>query len=330
MEAAALNLLEQMVERLIPPSAREAVLGDLRETAVSRDDYLRGIFKTAPFVIASQMARHLNLPVLMLQGALVFWFFSGRAAALALPVLMLREAYQPLTRPEPRAALRHAMLVSFAGLFLGLFTPMPVSQALVLTLLAGPLSLLLCGLRTGLIIGMDRYGLVLPEALPLDGLAACREGFRRRARRRRRLEIAALVLAALCWPGLAGAGPGMPLSAVYLAAAFYLLARHFSADGQGPADFTGLRRRYVEDVRADEQLRRFLCWLWVVPGLIAAQTGLVSGLVSDGTPVTIMFRGLLAVLLCCGAAAINREERGRMQEDISLLGRLREKPSILT
>src|SRR5579863_7147198 len=125
METAALGFaLEQAAEWLIPPAAREAVLGDLRESYARRGDYVREILKAAPYVIASQMMRHLNLPVLMLQGAMIFWFFNGRMAALALPLLMLREAYQPLTRPDPRVAMRGALVLSFVSLLVGLAAPM--------------------------------------------------------------------------------------------------------------------------------------------------------------------------------------------------------------
>jgi hypothetical protein len=325
METAALNLLERMAEGLIPPAARDAVLGDLRESYADQRHYLWEVLKAAPFVIASQMMRHLNLPVLMLQAALIFWFFQGWVLALALPVLLLREAYQPLARPDARRALRNALRVSFVGLFLGLVTPIPIRQALALTLLAGPLSLLLCGLRTGLIISMDRCETMLPDTLSLMGLRACRGGFVKRLRRRRRLEMAALGLAALCWPKMIEPPLGIALGGVFLAAALYLFAGGVSDLGEGPTDFTSLRRRYVEEVRADEQLRRFLCWLWVVPGLIAAHAGFVSG----GAPEQMASRALLAVLLCFGAGAINREERGRVQEEISLLDRLREKTSVM-
>lgn len=322
METAALaDALEGAVERLIPPAAREAVLGDLSETAASRGDYLREILKTAPFVIVSQMMRHLNLPVLMLQAALIFWFFPGWVVAVALPVLLLREAYQPLARPDPRLALRNAMRVSFAGLFLGLVAPITTWQALVLTMLAGPLSLLLCGLRTGLILSMDRCEVVLPGSMQLTELSAARDLFLARLRRRRRLEMVALGLAALCWPKLMEAPLGSALGAMFLAAALYLLHLDICGQGEGAPDFAALRGRYADEVQADEQLRRFLCWLWVVPGLIAAHAGFVAG----GAPEQAAFRALLAVLLCFGAGAINREERGRAQEEISLLHRLRER-----
>jgi hypothetical protein len=326
MEAAALGeWMEEAAERLIPPAAREAVLGDLRETCAGGRAYLIEILKTAPFVIVSQMLRHLNLPVLMLQAALIFWFFSGWAVMLCLPVLLLREAYQPLTRPDARLALRNAMRLSFAGLFLGLITPIPARQALVLALLAGPFSLLLCGLRTGLILNMDRYEVVLPGAMKFAELSACRKQFLARLVRRRRLEIAALVLAALGWPLVMEPSLGIAMGAVFLAAALYLIHLDLSSREQGEMDFRGLRHRYAEDLRGDEQLRRFLCWLWVVPGLGAAHAGFVTG----GPPEQIASRALLAILLCFGAGAINREERGRAQEEISLLGRLREQPSIL-
>ena len=330
MEALALgSWLEQMLERLIPPAAREAVLGDLRESYAERGDYLREILKAAPYVIASQMMRHLNLPVLMLQTAMIFWFFDGRVAALALPVLMLREAYQPLGRPDPRVALRGALVLSFASLLVGLAPQLFARHTLLVLLLAGPLSLVLCGFRTGVIVGIDRCDVVVPGAMPLAGLRARREDFLRRQRLRRRLEILALGLAALYWPKVVGPSLGLPLSAVFLAAALYLVNAVLSGAEEAPADFTGLRHHHVEEVRDDEQLRRFLCWLWVAPGLLLVQAGMISSGVIAASPDKIVFRAVLAVLLCFGADAINREERGRVQEEISLLGVLRETPSAL-
>jgi hypothetical protein len=155
----------------------------------------------------------------------------------------------------------------------------------------------------------------------LTELSACRDRFLVRLRRRRRLEMAALGLAALCWPRMMEAPLGSALGAMFLAAALYLFHLDMSGEGEGAPDFTTLRGRYAEEVQADEQLRRFLCWLWVVPGLIAAHAGFVG----DGTPEQAASRALLAVLLCFGAGAINREERGRAQEEISLLHRLRER-----
>jgi len=327
METAALGFaLEQAVERLIPPAAREAVLGDLRESYAERSDYLREILKAAPYVIASQMRRHLNLPVLMLQGAMIFWFFNGRMAALALPVLALREAYQPLARPDPRVALRGALVLSFASLLVGLATRMPLIHALLYLLLVGPLSFVLCGLRTGVIIGIDRYDTILPDAMSLAALRARHGDFLRRQRRRRWLDIAMLGIAALCWPRLIGPLLGLPLSAVFLAAALYQFNTLLCDVRETPTNFARLAQHHADEMQDDAQFRRFICWLWVAPGLCLIQTGMVSGIAPQAQ---IVLQAVLTVLLCFAAGAINREQCGRVREEISLLGLLRETPSIL-
>ena len=92
MEAAALiRNWEQAVERLIPPASAPAVLGDLRESCATSGEYVLEIFKIVPFVIVSQAARHLNMPVLMLQVALIYYCWGGWAAVLANKVLPPRE-----------------------------------------------------------------------------------------------------------------------------------------------------------------------------------------------------------------------------------------------
>lgn len=321
MEAPALtHLCERAAEQMIPPAMREPVLGDLRESCTGSGQYAREILKIVPFVIVSQAARHLNLPVLMLQGALIYYCWGAWAAGLALPVLMLREAYQPLARPDPHKALRVALLLAFSGLLLFIVMPVWIKDHVAVLFTAAPLSLVLCALRTGVIVSMDRLDMVFPQALSLRELAAVRDGFLARLRWRRRFEAAALALAALYWPGLIGHGLGLSLTAVYLAAALYLLNGNLSAAAGTAADFIGLRARYVEEVSGEQHLSRFLCWLWVVPGLMLVAGGIVPGL----APEQLISRAVLVLLLCFGAGAINREGRGQVQEEISQLSRMRE------
>ena len=248
-----------------PARRAEAVLGDLRESYARRGDYVREILKAAPYVIASQMMRHLNLPVLMLQGAMIFWFFNGRMVALALPLLVLREAYQPLTRPDPRVAMRGALVLSFASLLVGLVAPMLHGHVLLTLLPAGPLSLVLCGLRTGVILGIDRYDTILPDTMPLAALRARHGDFLRRQRRRRWLDIAMLGVAALGWPLLIERSLSVPLSAVFLAAALYQFNALFRDVREAPTNFARLAQHYADEMQDDAQFRRFICWLWVVP-----------------------------------------------------------------
>ena len=76
MEGAALNtppeMLDRVVRLLIPPAAREAVVGDLWETYRSPSQYAGEALRTVPYVVFSQMRRYFNLPVLLLQAILPY------------------------------------------------------------------------------------------------------------------------------------------------------------------------------------------------------------------------------------------------------------------
>ena len=107
MEAARLSeppdWLERIVLLAIPPAAREAVAGDLWETYRGPRQYAAEALRTVPFVVASQIRCNLNLPAILLQGALIFIFLGGPVALILLPVLLLRSAYQQTSRPCPSA-----------------------------------------------------------------------------------------------------------------------------------------------------------------------------------------------------------------------------------
>src|ERR1700743_1415884 len=93
--------LERIVLLAIPTAAREAVAGDLWETYQSPGQYVAEAFRTVPLVIARQIRRNLNPLALMLQGTLIFLALGAAATLFFLPILMLRDAYQPIARPCP-------------------------------------------------------------------------------------------------------------------------------------------------------------------------------------------------------------------------------------
>jgi hypothetical protein len=72
MEARPPVLIDAVVRILIPPAAREAVAGDLWERYSSPLHYALEALRVLPFVIASQMRRTSNLPLL---GIVAFTFF---------------------------------------------------------------------------------------------------------------------------------------------------------------------------------------------------------------------------------------------------------------
>jgi hypothetical protein len=325
METNALSVWrEKLAELLIPPGARESVMGDLRESCASEKELLREALRIAPYVIFSQMRRNLNLPVLVLQAGLLFWSMAPFLAAGILPLLLLHGAWAPLTRPSHRRALRDAVLVSFAGVLLFLLLPLcwPDARAgrfigAAFFMLGAPLSLFLCIVRTGLILDGDRRDRWLGSRLSMAEMMLMWRDHRRRIMRRNRLEAMLLALAAVWLPHLAVARPAQTLLAAMFAVAALWLVLDVPRREAGQ-DFVSLRAAYSRSLLHQQSLRGFLWWLWVAPALVAFQAGLSS----ESAPSLILENDMIAVLLCFLAAALNREGSGRMREEIVALSRL--------
>jgi hypothetical protein len=329
MEAAALSppaWLDRLVTLLIPPAAREAVVGDLHECCVTSQRFAKEALAIAPFVIFSQARRNLNLPALMIKAGLLFWCFGGGVALASLPLLTLWDAYQPVTRPAPRDALRSAVLVSFGGVVLLLLVPLILGQGvelatarrgsalLALFILGMPLSALLCAFRTCLIIGGDRQSASLGTELSAAELSDLRQRFLRRTRFGNLVEGAVMALAAICWPLLLHGGnhSGMALTATYGIAGVFLLTA-FAPRNELTSDFISLRARYGHELARQQQLRCFLWWLWFAPALLALQSRAAAG------QLTLMQWSIAAMLLCFLVSALNREGAGRMREQVGAL-----------
>jgi hypothetical protein len=341
MEGAALNTppatpperLDHAVRWLIPPAAREAVVGDLWETYQNPSQYARDALRIVPFVVFSQMRRHFNLPALMLQAIVLYACLGALAAALLLPALMIAEAYQPLTRPSPRRAMREAITLAFAVLiFLQAlwgtsgnwkFSTDGIRLGLQLFFVGPCLSPLLCLLRAGLIVGGDRRASLGARQWTAEELAQSHARFIARLRGARFLEAAALAAAAiLSWRLLGQNLPGQMLVLFYGAAALFLVVDAPATPATD--DFLTVRASYQRDLTRYHQLRRFLWWLWCTPALLALHADAV-GIAGSGHPAQAALRGMAAIMLCFFVTALNREGAGWTQEQISALGRMRER-----
>jgi hypothetical protein len=334
MEAARVSAppdwLEQIVLRTIPPAAREAVAGDLWETYRSPAQYAAEALHTVPFVVASQMRRNLNLPALMLQGALIFIALGGLATLTLLPALMLRGAYQATARPSPRRAFRESALLS-AGMMVLLLMAMSrhfaarsgVDHAtwMSLFLLGLLLSPFLCMFRAGLILQGDRLTPTAANALSKEELARGYRGFLQTAFCRNQLE--AMALAATAIAGFFFAWNAL-LVGLFVLTAFYLLTGAAPLAVRDKDDFSALRARFQQDLARQQQLRRFLRWLWFTPVLIALHTRLMESGAVSGRPIAAMLDCVAAIILCFLVCALNREHGGRVQEQIGALDRVRE------
>jgi hypothetical protein len=326
LENSALNIpppwLERSVLFLTPAAAREAVAGDLWETCRSPRQYAAEALRTVPLVIASQMRRNLNLPALALQLVLVHVCAGGLAAAALAPVLMLRDAYQPAARPSHRMAVRQAVLVAFGGVVLiqtALIGP-PLTDAYLwveILFFGFFLMPLLCLIRAGLVMDGDRRMPPPPASLPEGGLALAHLDFAAGTRRSNRCEAAALLVAAILLTMPRFGGSYFTLAAVDVAVAVYLLVEN----GAGPAGLPP-QVQYQRALARRRQLRCFLCWLWLSPLLLAIHARLMESGLAAGRPLPQVLAIAAAILLCYPVTALNREQGGRIQEQIGLLERL--------
>jgi hypothetical protein len=321
--------LERLVLALIPPCARETVAGDLCETYENPRQYLREALCTVPHLIASQARRNLNLPALMLQLALAWWLVGDAAAAVLTPLLLLREAYRPLARPSALAAIRETMAVALLTMVFvqalsfdnGMMRQLGLSRTAWTGLyffgfLVAPL---MCVLRTGLIVGADKARGV-PHAHTLAGLRDAYRGYCHRARQRNAAEALALLAAAM---GLQVIVAIPELTALFAVTGSFLLIQAAAARYPAGGGFAGLRALYRHELDRQQQLRRFLWWLWFTPLLVHLHQ-VDRHILAAGRPIPAMISAASVLLLCFLIASLNREQDGRTQEDIGALERLRE------
>jgi hypothetical protein len=123
METRPPVVIEAVVRTLLPPAAREHVLGDLTERYTSPRRYVVDALRTVPFVIASQVRRTTSLfwflmPALIFMMAFAagpadaFWIRGGIPTSAALIGLVLRDAYRrpDVSRPWRQGAVDIAVV----------------------------------------------------------------------------------------------------------------------------------------------------------------------------------------------------------------------------
>lgn len=345
MEAEKLNgppaALERAVQWLIPPPAREAVVGDLREVYRSPSQYAAEAARTVPLVIFSCALRAVNLPLLALQGSLVFYCLEGLSGpflrldqpridcltGLALLAAILRDTYRQPGRPSTRRAIVEAILIAA---FMIVFCPeaFGLKQAMLgtrdfqlelqfATML--PLAIPAFGmLRTFLIVGGDRELDVFGDHADAGTIARAYGRFVRRLRRSYLAEAVALALFAAAMRIVLHVNPWL-IGLCALAALFLLsLGRSQPIESGDPP---ALRAAYRRQLLQQQQLRRFLWWLWAAPILAVIYRQLIQAGFSGHRAILVTMGSAAMILICFLIGAVNRECAGRVQEKIALLER---------
>ena len=351
-------LLERLVLCLIPPAARETVAGDLCELYRSPSHYAASAIAILPFVIASQIRRTLNLPVLLVQGAIVFICCEGilnsgrdpaalwHAAALTLTflaMLLIFAAYRSEGPPSAKRAILEAIAVSAGMMTYALIVISSLRAAhLISTNQIGftlfswlilPFGMpVLSGLRAAMIVARERRERSLISEMSPQELVLEYARFERHARRRNRTDIGLLLIAAAALAGfqfhfaLPFGALASGIVIVTLVAAAYL-ALHGAAQALPPnADFLSLRTIYRQELARQHQLRSFILWLWPAPALFALYASAPGAGTVQSMPM--VYATIASVFLCFLVAAANRERDGHVQELTGLLGRMRERRTL--
>jgi hypothetical protein len=327
--------MEGVVEFLIPPASREAVAGDLRELYSSPRQYGMAALRTLPFIIASQARRNANLPLLALQGVFLFACLISLGlppakadffTLLAILALLLRDAYQPVKCPATGIAILQAQAVSLLSTFYIYWRAgghqIQHPQLFVLFISAVlPFSMPVMGmLRASLILHRERQWRLPDGDMALEEIARDYRRFAQRMRRANRIEIAALFLAMAIGAGFIlyihplHAAAGWALLSLFASAAAWLLVRGTAPALPRGADFAALRTLYKHELARQNQIRRFMWWLWLTPGL-----ALFVAMMSAGQPLLTVLGTVWIALAGFCIATFNRERSGFVSEQIGAL-----------
>lgn len=317
--------LEKFVLCLIPPAARESVAGDLCEMYRTPTQYAGDALRAIPFVIASQMRRSANFPVLVLQGILLFsWLggvagsvtFAALATAAILTGLCVVEAYRGSGRPSVRGAITLAVLAGVAAELCALVAAhfvRPDWQTIPYFAFFGPFMVpVLCLLRTMVLLWSDRSRPQVTRNRSLDAVSGDYRAFAQRTAWQCRGEAAALTIIGLALDGLPGARPAVIV--LYLLAALYLLVDGEARVLPRGANFAGVRALFRRELARQHRLRSLVWWLWFAPLFLQMQSGF-----GGGKPLSILEGIALALLAGFFIESLNRERRGRVQEEIGSL-----------
>jgi hypothetical protein len=350
--------LERLVLSLIPPAARETVAGDLCELYRSPLNYVVSAARVVPFVMASQVRRNLNVPALLVQGFIVFFCCTsllitegdraamGHAAALTaavLSALLIFNAYQGDAPPSAGKTILEAIAVSASimaysfAVFYRLQADHHISSAQFGASLYSWLILpfgmpVMAGLRAAMIVAREKRERALAEEMSPSELVSQYARFECRTRRRNRIDIGLLLLAAAALVSsqlflvLPFGAFAWGIAAVYAVSATYLALHGAAPALPRMADFLSLRNAYQYELGRQHQLRSFILWLWPAPVLLAFYASALSA----GRTVSVpsMYAAIATAFLCFLVAAANRERNGQVQELTGLLCRMRERRTL--
>src|SRR6185312_6981544 len=291
-------LLESFIATLIPPAAQEAVMGDLFELYQSPLQYVVTAARAIPFVLASQIRRQANIPVMILQALASAACFSGiflslhqrlvmtnllLVTAATMVVALTLDVYRD-DKPtsENRAALgaiitavaavAYAYYVLVVALHANKFYAREFGWTFLPWLIITFGMPSLCALRASFIIGPEALDDLDINDISRNNLTQYFSRFEAQARLRNTVETLLLILGGaiagvILWrAGLSLSRVGSLAAAIYAASILYLLIYGAPKRGEPSVkDFLHLRLAFQQEMMRQYQLRAFVGWLGPAP-----------------------------------------------------------------
>lgn len=342
-------LLEGVIRVLLPPAARESVLGDLWERYRSPRQFLSEGVGTLSYVVAAQARRGTSAPIIGLQVFILFACLGGfvptlrpeavpnsmRAGipvAAALLGLILRNVYRepgaPVRQGLLDAATAAAMVLASQGLLALLLNAGVIGPGWMLstgTYVLGALALpILCIL--GAVEGRDDS--LRRAAAGAGSLEAVRleyERFANRTRGRNIAEMAALALIIglsayiLVTTRPAAAPFGWSFLAGYAVILAYLARRGGAAALPADADLAATRALYRAELLRQDRLRQVMWWFWFVPLFAGLVTELLVFGITHDDPARILAGVATILLLGLCIAKINADRGTTVRRKVASL-----------
>jgi hypothetical protein len=342
-------LIEGIVRTLMPPLAREGVLGDFAERYRSPGQYALDAIASLPMIVSSQVRRSSSLPVLGLQVFILFaclggfsaaggtppiWLRAAIPTAAAMLALILRDAYRTTDRYTIGRAVADGLTVTacvaltqgaiylqqaLSGSEMNWMLPQPL---LILAVLA---PMMLCVLRFGL--GVDGDAKPARAGVPGPEVAGEYALFQRRIRGRNIIELA-IGIACIAFTVFyltrfqpAVAPYGWAMLAGHASAMLYIALRGWvrpAPSGEGVAD-SKLSHRYGRELMRLRIMRQYLWWWYLTPLFVGLFTNLIGPGIGASDPTRILLGAGACIVLFICIAGFNREQDRKVKEKVDAL-----------
>lgn len=348
-------VIDWIVRTLIPPAVREAVVGDLWERYRSPLQYLSEAIRILPYVVAGQIRRSTNLPLLATQAFLLFgclggfvaagdprasaidaprWEGAAFAATAAIVGLLLRDVYRNTEQWNVRrgvfdiVAVTSCVLLSQA-LFAVAASPdwlLSPARALLFAISALPGLFVL-----RLVLGLDGdLRLSAVRADTADPLMYDYQEFTDRVRIRNHVFVTAGLFivatgAAFLWHFVNPPPVGYLFVAGHVLVVAYIILMGAARPMPRPTGPTAALAHYRGELDRQRRLFRFMWWWFLLPLFLGIAMQAIAPGIKSGETLRVMFGTAVVLLLVVFVAMLNRDRARKFQMKLAMLAEIAER-----